>query len=138
MTRRASSSGFTLLEMIVVLAIAALIIGIGAGSAAMMAEEHELRGVARDAESVFMQSMARVLSTSTPQSVNLDSITYGRKLTVRRAGGKEFLPAKGQRLLLRPGCLCEPFTLRWQQDSAWISATLDPLTASFNDLEDNL
>lgn len=139
MNRRASSSGFTLLEMIVVLAIAALIIGIGAGAAGMLMEEHELHGVARDAEVVFMQAMSRVLATTTPQAVNLDTLTYGRKLTYRRAGGSEFLPATGQRLLLRPGCLCEPFTLRWQQeDGRWISATLDPLTAAFTDLEDNL
>lgn len=134
----ASASGFTLLEMIIVLAIAALLIGLGASAAGMLADEHELRGVARQAEVTFMQAMTRVLNTSAPQSVNLDAVAAGRKLSVRRAGTSEFVPAAGQRMLLRPGGLCEPITLRWQQDNHWITATLDPLTASFNDLEDNL
>lgn len=121
-----------------VLAIAALMIGVGAGAAGMMAQEHELRKVARDAESAFMQTMTRVLTTGAPQSVNLDTLAFGRKLTVRRAGAKDFQPAAGQRMLLRPGGLCEPMTLRWERDTQWIVATLDPLTASFIDMEDNL
>lgn len=121
-----------------VLAIAALLIGLGATAAGMMADEHELRRVARDAEVTFMQAMTQVLTTSAPQSVNLDSIAAGQKLMVRRAGATEFVPAAGQRMLLRPGGLCEPLTLRWQQDSHWLMATLDPLTASFNEMEDNL
>lgn len=136
--RPASSGAFTLLEMIIVLAIATLLIGIGVSAAGMLADEHELRGVARNAEVTFMQAMTRVLNTSAPQSVNLDAVAAGRKLTVRRAGTKDFVPATGQRMLLRPGGLCEPITLRWQQDTHWLTATLDPLTASFTDLEDNL
>ncbi len=85
-----------------------------------------------------MRAMTRTLATTTPQSLNLEVLAAGRKLTVRRAGAKEFLPVAGQRMLLRPGGLCEPLTLRWQEDARWISATLDPLTASFLELEDNL
>lgn len=121
-----------------VLAIAALVIGVGAGAVGMMADEHELRRQTREVEVYFMQAMSRVLSTSTPQSVNLETLARGRKLTVRRAGTKEFVPAAGQRILLRPGGLCEPLTLRWEKDTQWIVATLDPLTASFIDMEDNL
>lgn len=135
---RERASGFTLLEMIIVLVIAALMIGVGAGMVGMMAEEHELRRVARDAEISFMQAMTRVLATSAPQSVNLESLAFGRKLTVRRSGAKDFIPAAGQRMLLRSGGLCEPMTLRWERDTQWIVATLDPLTASFIDMEDNL
>ncbi|MGV3662952.1 MAG: type II secretion system protein [Prosthecobacter sp.] len=130
--------GFTLLEMIVVLAIAGLLIGVGAGAVVMMTDEHELRKVARDAEMSFMQAMTRVLTTSAPQSVNLGTLAFGRNLTVRRAGAKDFTPVAGQRMLLRPGGLCEPLTLRWQKDTQWIVATLDPLTASFIEMEDNL
>lgn len=121
-----------------VLAIAALIIGVGAGAVGMMTDEQELRKVARDAEVSFMQSMTRMLTTSAPQGVNLETLSFGRKLTVRRAGAKEFVPAAGQRMLLRPGGLCEPLTLRWEKGTQWIVATLDPLTASFIDMEDNL
>lgn len=131
-------SGFTLLEMIIVLAIAALLIGVGAGMVGALMDEQGLRRVAREAEVRMMQAMSRMLETSTPQSVNLDTLAQGRKLTLRRAGAKDFQPATGQRVLLRPGTLCEPVTLRWQEDTHWITATLDPLTAAFSEMEDNL
>ncbi len=136
MQRRAT--GFTLLEMIVVLAIAALIIGIGAGAVQRLTEEHQLQRTAHDAERVFMQSMTRTLLTAQPQEVDLEGLTGGARLTVRRAGSADFEPVSGQRLHLRPGGLCEPLTLRWQNGAAWVSATLDPLTGSFRDLEERL
>jgi len=135
---RQRAAGFTLLEMIVVLVIAALIIGIGASAVAQLTEEHELRKVAHDAEGVFMQAVTRSLATTQPQSVNLEELSKEAKLTVRRMGADEFTPATGQRLLLRPGGLCEPLTLRWQKGAAWISATLDPLTGGFAETEENL
>lgn len=136
MQRRASA--FTLLEMIVVLAIAALIIGVGAGAVARLAEEHEMRATAREAESVFMQAVTRTLSTAETQSVNLYELGMGARLTVRRAGDGAFAPVAGQQLRLLPGGLCEPLTLRWQKGAAWISATLDPLTGGFAEMEENL
>ena len=136
MQRRAA--GFTLLEMIVVLVIAALIIGVGASAVAQLTEEHELRKVAHDAEGVFMQAVTRTLATTQPQVVNLESLAQGAKLSLRRAGAEEFISADGQRLLLRPGGLCEPLTLRWQKGPAWVSATLDPLTGGFAETEESL
>lgn len=136
MQRRAA--GFTLLEMIVVLVIAALIIGIGAAAVAQLTEEHELRKVANDAEGMLMRAVTRTLATTQPQSVSLEELGRQANLTVRRMGAEEFAPAAGQRLLLRPGGLCEPLTLRWQKDAVWISATLDPLTGGFAETEENL
>ncbi|MCX6840461.1 MAG: prepilin-type N-terminal cleavage/methylation domain-containing protein [Verrucomicrobia bacterium] len=136
MRRRAA--GFTLLEMIVVLVIAALIIGVGAGAVAQLTEENELRKVAHEAEGVFMQAMTRSLATTQPQSVSLEELGGQARLTLRRAGVEEFVPATGQRVLLRPGGLCEPLTLRWQKGAAWMSATLDPLTGGFAETEENL
>ena len=134
----ASPRAFTLLEMIVVLAIAALIIGIGAGAVQRITEEHALLKVARDAERVLMQAMTRTLTTVQPQVVDLSSLSQGAKLTVRRASRKFFEKAANQHLRLRPGGLCEPLTLRWQSGSASVSVTLDPLTAGFGELEENL
>ncbi|MDH4455639.1 MAG: prepilin-type N-terminal cleavage/methylation domain-containing protein [Verrucomicrobiota bacterium] len=135
---RRSAAGFTLLEMIVVLVIAALIIGVGAGAVAQLTEEHELRKVAHDAEGVIMQAMTRSLATTQPQSVSLEQLAGQARLTLRRAGVEEFVPATEQRLLLRPGGLCEPLTLRWQKGPAWVSATLDPLTGGFAETEESL
>lgn len=128
---------FTLLEMIVVLAIAALIIGIGAGAVQKLTEEHELLKVAHDAERVLMQAMTRTLTTVQPQVVDLTSLSQGRKLTVRHAGSDIFVSTTNQHLRLRPGGLCEPLTLRWQNSASSVSATLDPLTAGFNELEES-
>ncbi len=134
-------SGFTLLEMIVVLAIAALVIGIGATAVSQLTEDHALRQTAQSAEREIMQAMTQVLASSQARLVALDApglTPAGTRLTVRRAGAAEFVAAAGQRLALRPGGLCEPLTLHWQQGEAWIQATLDPLTGMLNDLEESL
>lgn len=128
---------FTLLEMIVVLAIAALIIGIGAGAVRQAGEEHELSRMARSAERVVMQAMTRVISTTQTQNVNLETLNHSADFTIRRAGANEFKSADGERLILRPGGLCEPLTMRWQHGDAWVAATLDPLTGAFADLEEH-
>ncbi len=133
-----TAAGFTLLEMIVVLAIAALVIGIGATAVQRLTEDHELWKTTQEAERVFMQAMTRTLATSQSQSVSLESLNHGARLTVRRAGMTEFVAAAGQRVVLHPGGLCEPLTLHWQQGDAWIRATLDPRTGALNDVEENL
>lgn len=134
----ARAAAFTLLEMLVVLAIAALIIGIGASAVQKLTEEHQLLRVAHEAEQVLMQSMTRTISTAQGQEVNLEDLGQGAQLTVKRFGASVYISARDQRLFLRPGGLCEPLTLRWQQGEAWVSATLDPLTGSFLELEENL
>lgn len=132
-----SATGFTLLEMIVVLAIGALVIGIGATAVHRLTEDHALRQTTQSAERVVMQAMTRALATAQPQSVNLDELKHGARLTVRRVGMAEFAASSGQRMVLRPGGLCEPLTLLWQQGDAWIRATLDPLTGALNDVEES-
>lgn len=132
------AAAFTLLEMILVLAIAALVIGLGASSVARLTEEQELRQIAREAEGVLLQAVTRTLNTGQSQDVPLEVLGRGAVLTVRRAGAKGFVPAAGQRLSLRPGGLCEPLTLHWQKDSAWINATLDPLTGGVAAMEETL
>ena len=132
------AAAFTLLEMIVVLAIAALIIGIGASAVQKLTEEHLLLRVAHDAEQVLMQSMTRTIATAQGQEVDLEPLGQGAQFTVKRFGAAVYISARDQHLFLRPGGLCEPLTLRWQQGEAWVSATLDPLTGSFLELEENL
>lgn len=136
---RRRAAAFTLLEMIVVLAIAALLIGIGAGAVQSLTEEHTLLQIAHAAERECMQAMTRTIATAQPQDVDLETLAGGAKLTVQRIGAAaKYIAATGQHLYLRPGGLCEPLTLRWQQGAASVTATLDPLTGSFADLEENL
>lgn len=129
---------FTLLEMIVVLAIASLVIGLGAGAVQKLTQEHELLKVAHDAERTLMQAMTRTLTTVQPQRVDLSTLSQKVKLTVRHAGSEAFVSTRDQYLMLRPGGLCEPLTLRWQNGANWVGATLDPLTAGFQELEESL
>jgi prepilin-type N-terminal cleavage/methylation domain-containing protein len=130
------AAAFTLLEMIVVLAIAALVIGMGASAVQRVTEEHQMLKVAHEAEGVLMQAMTRTVATAQGQQVNLDELGKGMKLTVKRAGADIFIASRNQFLFLRPGGLCEPLTLRWQQGDAAVTAVLDPLTATFQELEE--
>lgn len=130
------AAAFTLLEMIVVLAIAALVIGVGVGAMQRINEDHQLLKVAHEAESLLMQAMTRTVATAQGQQVELDELAKGMKLTVKRAGADIFVASRNQRLFLRPGRLCEPLTLRWQQGEAAVTAVLDPLTATFQEMEE--
>lgn len=155
MDRRA---GFTLLEMIVVLLIAVLIIGIGAGAVQRMAQENELRKVAGEVEALFMQAAQRAYSTSTTQMVMFDegglelagsnlpaggasmrvSFPEGTRFQLRRMGSESWGPAAGQRLMLLPGGLCEPLGFRIDWQGSMVRATLDPLTGGMTDVEEVL
>ncbi|WP_395749799.1 Tfp pilus assembly protein FimT/FimU [Prosthecobacter sp.] len=155
MDRRA---GFTLLEMIVVLLIAVLIIGIGAGAVQRMSQENELRKASVEMEAVFMQAAQRAYATSMTQTVvfaegglelagsNLPSggasvsvsFPEGTRFQVRRMGSDRWAPAAGQRLMLLPGGLCEPLGLRLDWQGSTVRATLDPLTGGMIDVEEVL
>ncbi|WP_395735562.1 Tfp pilus assembly protein FimT/FimU [Prosthecobacter sp.] len=155
MQRRA---GFTLLEMIVVLAIAALIIGIGAGAVQRMAQENELRKVSQDVEALFMQAAQRASATSITQMVVFDqdgveltganpqaggagmrvAFPAGTKFQLRRMGSDRWGAAAGQRLMILPGGLCEPLGLRLDWQNSTVRASLDPLTGGFVDVEEVL
>lgn len=143
------TAGFTLLEMIVVLAIAALIIAIGTAGVRRASEEHALSQVSLAVERVFMQGMRQAMATArvqtivfTDQGVVLDGaavvIPRGTHLTLCRMGRDTFTPAAGQRVLLRPGGLCEPLILHFQSGSDSIRATLDPLTGMLTNTEEHL
>jgi prepilin-type N-terminal cleavage/methylation domain-containing protein len=155
MQRRA---GFTLLEMIVVLAIAAIIIGIGAGAVQRISQENELRKASLEAEKVFMLAAQRAYATSITQMVVFDeegleltganpqapvasvrvSFPAGTRLQLRRMGSDRWSLAAGQRLMLRPGGLCEPLGLRFDWQRSTLRATLDPLTGGMVEVEELL
>ncbi|MDI1314387.1 prepilin-type N-terminal cleavage/methylation domain-containing protein [Prosthecobacter sp.] len=142
-------AGFTLLEMIVVLAIAALIIAIGAAGVQRVSEEHALTKVSLAVERVFMQGMRQAASTAQVQTVvfndqavvlngNATAIPADTRLTLCRMGQDTFVPAAGQRVLLRPGGLCEPLIMHFQSSAGSVRATLDPLTGMLADTEEKL
>lgn len=131
-----SRSAFTLLEMIVVLAIAALVIGLGAGAVMQWEESTALRNAARRAEGILVQAMTRSVDATGAQNLELGDLAGDVRLEVRRAGAADYVPAAGQRLFLIPGGLCEPLKLRWRQKESTITATPDPLTGVFTQLQE--
>jgi prepilin-type N-terminal cleavage/methylation domain-containing protein len=150
------AAAFTLLEIMVVIAIAALIIGIGAGAMQNVTEDNELRKASQAVEGIFMTAVHRAYTTSsahvvafdeqgvrllgsTPQSSTAPaSVTLppGARLQLRRMGSDKLMPAAGQRVLLRPGGLCEPLLLQFAWQGSTLTASLDPLTGGFTDVEE--
>lgn len=144
--------GFTLLEMIVVLTIAALIIGVGAAAVARMTDEHALKKTSLAVERLFMTAVYRAATNSQivafdEQGVALSdtqtggtgqSVAFpkGTRLSLRRMGSDKLVPAAGQRVLLRTGGLCEPLALQFEWQGAILRATLDPLTGGMVDVEE--
>lgn len=124
--------------MIVVLAIAAMAIGLGAGGVMQWEESTALRNAARKAEGVFVQAMTRSVTATGVQMLELGNLAEGMRFEVRRAGAADYAPAAGQRLFLPPGGLCEPLSLRWRQKESRITATPDPLTGVFTQMEEGL
>ncbi|MDB6004933.1 MAG: hypothetical protein JWR15_1920 [Prosthecobacter sp.] len=156
MHRRAAA--FTLLEIMVVIAIAALIIGIGAGAMQNVGEENELKKASQGVEGIFMTAVHRAYTSSSAHVVAFDeqgvmllgdnpqastastSVTLpkGTRLLLRRMGSDKLVPAAGQRVLLRPGGLCEPLMLQFNWKGSTVSTSLDPLTGGFTDVEEYL
>ncbi len=132
----ASRPAFTLLEMVVVLAIAALVVGLGAGAVMQWEEETTLRKAVSKAEVMVVQAMTRSMNATGAQTLQLGELACGVRLEVRRAGAADFVPAVGQRLLITPGGLCEPLSLRWRQKESQIVAMPDPLTGVFTQMEE--
>lgn len=158
------AAAFTLLEVMVVLAIAALIVGIGAGAMQNIGQENELKKATQAVEGVFMTAVHRAYTSSyahvvafdeqgvmllgaNPQEANAEtapaastSVTFpqGTRLLLRRMGSDRMVPAAGQRVLLRPGGLCEPLMLQFSWQGSTVSTSLDPLTGGFTDVEEIL
>lgn len=57
----------------------------------------------------------------------------GMRVSLRRFGSDKFLPAAGQRLMISPGGICEPLTIRFEYQLSWVEATLDPLSGMISD-----
>jgi type II secretion system protein H len=152
------TAAFTLLEMMVVLAIAALIIAIGAGAMQNVTEENELRKASQSLEGIFMTAVHRAYATTSAQAVTFDEqgvtlqgarpqaaagnpsviLPKGTRLQLRRMGSDRFVPAAGQRVLMLPGGLCEPLQFQLQWQGTTLSASLDALTGGFTDVEESV
>lgn len=154
----ARRQGFTLLEVVIVLAIMVLLMGIAVVSFDSVGREHELKHPVAEFERMTVEAVQRAGIYERPQVVTFDSSSFAMryktdadgiatkvddttwerrvhlpkemKLSLRRFGAAKFAPAAGQRLIVAPGGLCEPLTARFELGDAWIEVTLDPLSGT--------
>ena len=58
--------------------------------------------------------------------------------TILPFGAEKRIKPDGQTWIFQPTGLCEPLTVRLEQDDAWIEATFDPLTAEISEENYNI
>lgn len=155
------SSGFTLLELVIVLVIMALLMGVAVVNFEGVGAERDLRRPASELQRMTKEAVRRAGLHERPQFILFDARGFamryktdanGRaepgdnavwqrrvdlppdmKLSLRRFGMNKFTPAAGQRLSIAPGGLCEPVTARFELGASWLEITLDPLSGGVGD-----
>ncbi|MCB1061336.1 MAG: prepilin-type N-terminal cleavage/methylation domain-containing protein [Verrucomicrobiae bacterium] len=154
--KRRSSKGFTLMEMIVVLAIIVLMTGFFAMSFDESPVERLLSPVAQDLKKLSRQAVTEAAAyredyaiLMTPGQLQLVrgqgagaggavsleieetlTIPAGATVTAKWPGDDNWQPVDGQAWLIRSGGLCEPLIVRLgsTQGNAFIELAFDPLT----------
>jgi len=140
-----------------VMMIMALVVGLAAYSFGGVDGEAVLRKPATEFQRMVMESVRRASIYETPQVILFDKTGFvmryrndpgsgvkfdedsqywlrqvkvpdQMRVMLRRWGQQDFIPALGQRLIISPGGLVEPLTVRFMQGSSWLELTLDPLT----------
>lgn len=144
------------MEMTLVMLVMALIIGMAAYSFGGVSGEEVLRRPASEFQKMVLESVRRASLYERPQvivfdrqgflfryrgdqdagSSDGDEQVWQRRVEVplemvvklRRWGQNQFAAAPGQRLVIAPGGLCEPLTVRFEHLGSWLELTLDPLS----------
>ena len=75
-----------------------------------------------------LQAMGKIQSEQAQMWQRRVMLPGGMTAKLRRWGQRNFTPAAGQRMVIAPGGLCEPLTLRLEQGASWMELTLDPLS----------
>ncbi|MBB5033247.1 pilus assembly FimT family protein [Prosthecobacter vanneervenii] len=133
---RSHPAGFTLLEIIVAMALTLLIIGIAAVSISGVRAEDQLRRAAAVIETTARQNLMQALNSQ--QTVRMDLTSgafgagdeFGGMLLVRRYGESAFRkPRRGEAWEFSPTGICEPIEVRISGPAGQIEIGFDPLTA---------
>ncbi len=133
---RSRSAGFTLLEIIVAMALTLLVIGIAAVSISGVRAEDQLRRAAAVIETTARQNLMQALNSQ--QTVRMDLTAgafgagneFGGMLLVRRYGESAFRkPRRGEAWEFSPTGICEPIEVRISGPAGLIEIGFDPLTA---------
>lgn len=151
-----SSTGFTLLEMSVVLFIMAILAGLCIHNFSSLSQEDVIRKPVVELQRMTMGAMRRVAASAEAEVIAFEprgftiqyrraadgleatgkqerwqrrvTVPEGMKVLLKRFGASSFQPAAGQQVLFLPGSLCEPMTARFELGTSWLQIRLDPLT----------
>ena len=144
----AFTSGFTLLEISIVLVIASMLVGLGAVMAGSLMSENELQKAVTQIETMGVEAVRRASSTRRQQVilfhedrcelmdesgelVRTVKLPASGKLTLQQYYAKDLDDAAGQSLRVLPGCLLLPCRLVLSAAGGAYEFVLDPLTGGY-------
>lgn len=148
---RRSPRGYTLLEIALVVALIALIIGAAVPLTSGFTREQRLRDVVRDVLVYAKTARSEAMTTGRPAEVvfaregfalrrpgeeepsESRQLPRGMRYVIEPFGAKKAVRPDGQRWIFQPTGLCEPLTVRVEEDEAWMQVTFDALTAGIAD-----
>jgi prepilin-type N-terminal cleavage/methylation domain-containing protein len=143
--------GYTLLEIALVVAIIALIIGAAVPLTSGFTREQQLRDVVRDllvfaktaraeamttgraAEVIFAKEGFALRRAGEEEPSEVRRLPRGMRYVIQPFGMEKAVRPDGQRWIFQPTGLCEPVTVRVEADEAWMQVTFDALTAGLAD-----
>lgn len=131
-----SAPAFTLIELILAMAITVLIIGIPVLSISSVRDEDRLRRAAAIIETSARRNLLQALNSQQTVRMELSSATFSTGeefngwLQVKRVGEGSFrAPKKGEAWEFSPTGICEPIEVRITSPAGIIELAFDPLTA---------
>ena len=148
--------GYTLLEIAMVVAIIVLIIGAAVPLTSGFTREQRLRDVVREllvfaktartdamttgraAEVVFAKNGFALRRPGEKEAAESFKMPRGMRYVIEPFGADKAVRPDGQRWIFQPTGLCEPVTVRVEEDDAWMQVTFDALTAGIADESYNI
>jgi type II secretory pathway pseudopilin PulG len=148
-----AKSGFTILEVCVVLFIVAVLFIAGVPPAARLLDEEKLHRPIRELQSFARTARRDAILENRPYEVLLLNDSYllrpvdekndsarptriydlppGVTFAIKRLGDRDFLKQTDARWYFSSNGLCEPMDFLFQRNDDWVKFQVDPLTATF-------
>jgi len=151
MTKLPRTYGYTLIEIVLVVAIISLLIGVAIPLSSGFTREQRLRDVVREllvfaktarseamttgrtAAVIFDKEGFRVLRAGDEEPSEMFELPEGMSYVIIPYGGEKPLRPDGQRWVFQPTGLYEPITFRLEHNDDWMEVAFDPLTAGISE-----
>lgn len=149
--RHRFSTAFSLLEILMVLAIIALLLGVAIPLTTGFSRDQEFRDVMRELLVLAKTARREAMTTGRPVQVVFDKGGFAlfragedepsevvklpakMSYTLRPFGTDKSLRPDGQRWIFQSTGICEPIAVNLTDGEAWMEMRFDPLTASIAD-----